>query len=93
MKPPLLSHDFLKLFIKILAGKNEFGCYSGTANVQLNRQDVKYRIGDISVNTGTDHFGAVVGNNRAIGASVIILPRRQVSANSIIQAGTLFGKS
>lgn len=64
-----------------------FGGYSGTANVQLNRQDVKYRIGDTLVNTG-----AVVGNNCAIGASVIILPGRHVSANSIIQAGTLLGK-
>jgi NDP-sugar pyrophosphorylase family protein len=64
-----------------------FGGYSGTVNVQLNRQDVKYRIGDTLVNTG-----AVVGNNCAIGASVIILPGRHASANSIIQAGTLLGK-
>jgi NADP-dependent 3-hydroxy acid dehydrogenase YdfG len=26
------------------------------------------------IDTGTDHFGAVVGNNCAIGTSVIILP-------------------
>ena len=69
-----------------------FGGHSGTANVQLNRQNIKYRIGDTLVNTGTDHFGAVVGNNCAVGASVIILPGRHVSANSIIQAGTLLGK-
>jgi hypothetical protein len=37
----------------------------------------KNRIGEILVSTGTDHFGAVVGNNCAIGASVIILPGRQ----------------
>ena len=86
-----VSHQ--NVILDSIVGQNVwFGGYSGTANVQLNRQDVKYRIGDTLVNTGTDHFGAVVGNNCAIGASVIILPGRHVSANSVIQAGTLFGK-
>ena len=40
--------------------------------------------GETSASTGTDHFGAVVGKNCAIGASVIILPGRHVPANSII---------
>jgi UDP-N-acetylglucosamine diphosphorylase / glucose-1-phosphate thymidylyltransferase / UDP-N-acetylgalactosamine diphosphorylase / glucosamine-1-phosphate N-acetyltransferase / galactosamine-1-phosphate N-acetyltransferase len=52
----------------------------------------KNRIGEILVSTGTDHFGAVVGNNCAIGASVIILPRRHVPANSIIQEEKFLGK-
>lgn len=86
-----ISHQ--NVILDSIIGENVwYGGYSGTANVQLNRQNVKYRIGDILVSTGTDHFGAVVGNNCAIGASVIILPRRHVSANSVIQAGTLLGK-
>ena len=52
----------------------------------------KNRIGEILVNTGTDHFGAVVGNNCAIGASVIILPGRHVPANSINQVERFLGK-
>jgi acetyltransferase-like isoleucine patch superfamily enzyme len=86
-----ISHQ--NVILDSIIGENVwFGGYSGTANVQLNRQYVKYRIGDTLVSTGTDHFGAVVGNNCAIGASVIILPGRHVSANSIVQAGTLLGK-
>jgi UDP-3-O-[3-hydroxymyristoyl] glucosamine N-acyltransferase len=86
-----ISHQ--NVILDSIIGENVwFGGYSGTANVQLNRQNVKYRIGDTLVNTGTDHFGAVVGNNCAIGASVIILPGRHVTANSVIQAGTLLGK-
>jgi UDP-N-acetylglucosamine diphosphorylase / glucose-1-phosphate thymidylyltransferase / UDP-N-acetylgalactosamine diphosphorylase / glucosamine-1-phosphate N-acetyltransferase / galactosamine-1-phosphate N-acetyltransferase len=46
-------------------------------------------MGKTLVSTGTDHFGAVVGNNCAIGASVIILPGRHVPANSIIHTETL----
>jgi len=77
-----------------IIGKNVwFGGYSGTANVLLNRKNVKYEIGNGQlIDTGTDHFGAVVGNNCAIGASVIILPGRRLSHNTVIQAGTVVGK-
>jgi acetyltransferase-like isoleucine patch superfamily enzyme len=86
-----ISHQ--NVILDSIIGENVwFGGYSGTANVLLDRQNVKYRIGDTLINTGTDHFGAVVGNNCAIGASVIILPGRHVSPNSVIQAGTLLGK-
>ena len=69
-----------------------FGGYSGTANVLLNQQNIRYELNGQLVDTGTNHFGAVVGNNCAIGASVITLPGRQVPSNSTIQAGTIFGK-
>ncbi|HZD82587.1 MAG TPA: hypothetical protein VE076_06895 [Nitrososphaeraceae archaeon] len=68
------------------------GGYSGTANVLLNRQNIRYELNGQFVDTGTDHFGAVIGNNCSVGASVIILPGRQVPSNSIIQAGTIFEK-
>jgi UDP-N-acetylglucosamine diphosphorylase / glucose-1-phosphate thymidylyltransferase / UDP-N-acetylgalactosamine diphosphorylase / glucosamine-1-phosphate N-acetyltransferase / galactosamine-1-phosphate N-acetyltransferase len=68
------------------------GGYSGTANVLLNRQNIRYELNGQLVDTGTDHFGAVIGNDCSVGASVIILPGRQVPSNSIIQAGTIFGK-
>jgi acetyltransferase-like isoleucine patch superfamily enzyme len=63
--------------------------------VLLNRRNIRYDIGGNGklVDTGTDHFGAVVGNNCAIGASVIILPGRQVPHNTVIQAGTIVGKN
>jgi UDP-N-acetylglucosamine diphosphorylase / glucose-1-phosphate thymidylyltransferase / UDP-N-acetylgalactosamine diphosphorylase / glucosamine-1-phosphate N-acetyltransferase / galactosamine-1-phosphate N-acetyltransferase len=68
------------------------GGYSGTANVLLNRQNIRYEVFGKLVDTGINHFGAVIGSNSAIGASVIILPGRQVPSNSRIQAGTIFGK-
>jgi bifunctional UDP-N-acetylglucosamine pyrophosphorylase/glucosamine-1-phosphate N-acetyltransferase len=86
-----LAHH--NVILDSMIGKNVwFGGYSGTANALLNKQSIRYEIDGTLVDTGTDHFGAVVGNNCAIGASVIILPGRQVSSNSIIQAGTIFGK-
>jgi UDP-N-acetylglucosamine diphosphorylase / glucose-1-phosphate thymidylyltransferase / UDP-N-acetylgalactosamine diphosphorylase / glucosamine-1-phosphate N-acetyltransferase / galactosamine-1-phosphate N-acetyltransferase len=68
------------------------GGYSGTANVLLNRQNIRYEVFGKLIDTGINHFGAVIGSNSAIGASVIILPGRQVPSNSRIQAGTIFGK-
>jgi len=58
----------------------------------LNRQNIRYELNGQLVDTGTNHFGAVIGSNSAIGAAVIILPGRQVPSNSIIQVGTIFGK-
>lgn len=66
-----------------------FGGYSATTNVLLTRRNVRYQIDGILCDTGTDHFGAVVGNNSSIGANVIILPGRQIPPNSMIQAGTI----
>ena len=90
------GHDRMahqNVILDSVIGKNVwFGGYSGTANVLLDRKNVRYQIGDGLVDTGTWRFGVVVGNNCAIGADVIILPGRQVSSNSVIQAGTIVGK-
>jgi bifunctional UDP-N-acetylglucosamine pyrophosphorylase/glucosamine-1-phosphate N-acetyltransferase len=76
-----------------LIGKNVwFGGYSATANVLLTKENVKFQIDGSLVDTGTDHFGAIVGNNSAVGANVLILPGRQIPPNSRIQAGTIVGK-
>jgi bifunctional UDP-N-acetylglucosamine pyrophosphorylase/glucosamine-1-phosphate N-acetyltransferase len=76
----------------ILGDNVWFGGYSGTANVLLTKKNVKYEIDETLIDTGINHFGAVVGNNSAVGAAVIILPGRQIQSNSTIQAGTIFGK-
>ncbi|MBM2818547.1 MAG: UDP-3-O-(3-hydroxymyristoyl) glucosamine N-acyltransferase [Nitrosarchaeum sp.] len=76
----------------VIGGNVWFGGYSGTANVLLTKKNVKYQINDTLIDTGINHFGAVVGDNSAVGAAVIILPGRQIPPNSIIQAGTIFGK-
>jgi len=90
------GHDRIahqNVILDSIIGRNVwFGGYSGTANVLLDRKNVRYQIDDNLVDTGTDHFGAVIGNNCTIGASVIILPGRQIQPNAIIQAGTIVGK-
>jgi carbonic anhydrase/acetyltransferase-like protein (isoleucine patch superfamily) len=87
-----ISHQ--NVILDSLIGKNVwFGGYSATANVLLTRTNVKYQINGTLVDTGTDHFGAVVGDNCSVGAYVLILPGRYLAPNSMIQAGTIVGKS
>ena len=86
-----ISHQ--NVILDSIIGENVwFGGYSGTANVLLTQGNIRYEIskGNL-IDSGTNHFGAVVGNNSAIGASVIILPGRQVPHSTMIQAGTIFG--
>jgi acetyltransferase-like isoleucine patch superfamily enzyme len=84
-----ISHH--NVILDSIVGQNVwFGGYSGTANVLLDRRNVKYKIDDTFIDTGTDHFGSVIEDNCCIGASVIILPGRRVCSNTHIQAGTIF---
>jgi NDP-sugar pyrophosphorylase family protein len=86
-----MSHH--NVILDSIIGKNVwFGGYSGTANVLLTRQNVRYCINGSLVDTGKTHFGAVVSNNCCIGASVIVLPGRKVPPNSIVPAGTIYQK-
>ncbi|MDN5868431.1 MAG: hypothetical protein L0H55_13685, partial [Candidatus Nitrosocosmicus sp.] len=83
-----ISHH--NVILDTIVGQNVwFGGYTGTANVLLDRRNIKYKINDTLVDTGTDHFGSVIGNNCCIGASVIILPGRKILPDSQIQAGTI----
>jgi UDP-N-acetylglucosamine diphosphorylase / glucose-1-phosphate thymidylyltransferase / UDP-N-acetylgalactosamine diphosphorylase / glucosamine-1-phosphate N-acetyltransferase / galactosamine-1-phosphate N-acetyltransferase len=86
-----ISHH--NVILDSLIGKNVwFGGYSGTANVLLTRNNIRYRIEGQLKDTGKNHFGAVVSNNSSIGAAVIIMPGRKIPPNSMIPAGTIYKK-
>ena len=83
-----ISHH--NVLLDSILGQNVwFGGYSGTANVLLDRKNIRYKTNDSLVDTGTDHFGSVIGDNCCIGASVIILPGRKIQPNTLIQSGTI----
>lgn len=76
----------------IIGESTWMGGYVGTTNVLLNRNNVKYKVGDKLVDTGLKNFGAVIGAGCKIGAGVIMLPGRYIPSNSTIQAGTVVSK-
>lgn len=92
------GHDKIahqNVILDSVIGKNVwFGGFSGTANVLLDRRNIRYEIGAGKfMDIGRNHFGALVGDNAAVGAAVIILPGRYVPNNSVIQAGTIYCKN
>ncbi len=88
-----ISHQ--NVILDSVIGKNVwFGGFSGTANVLLDRRNIRYEISmGKFMDIGRNHFGALVGDNAAVGAAVIILPGRYVPLNSVIQAGTIYSKN
>ncbi|MDE2026781.1 MAG: hypothetical protein KGJ07_09920 [Patescibacteria group bacterium] len=83
-------HDVI---LDSMIGQNTWmGAFVGTTNLLLNNEPIKFKLGEKIVSTGLEHFGAVIGQDCAIGAGVIILPGRSIPKNSIIQAGTVLSR-
>lgn len=88
----VISHHNV-ILDSIIGYDNWLGGFVGTTNVLLNKETVKYKLGNMLVSTGLTHFGSVIGHSCAIGAGVIILPGRFVPPNSTVQAGMVFSNS
>jgi UDP-N-acetylglucosamine diphosphorylase / glucose-1-phosphate thymidylyltransferase / UDP-N-acetylgalactosamine diphosphorylase / glucosamine-1-phosphate N-acetyltransferase / galactosamine-1-phosphate N-acetyltransferase len=85
------GHDKIphqNVIVDSIIGENVwFGAYSATLNVLYTRHRVMYEIAKgNAIDTGMDHFGAVIGNNCTIGTSVIIKPGSHIQADTLIQA-------
>ena len=73
------------VIVDSLIGENVwFGAYSVTLNVLFTRNKIPFEIdkGNV-IDTGMDHFGAVVGNNCTIGSSVTIFPGKHIHPNTV----------
>lgn len=86
-----IGHDKIphqNVIVDSLIGENVwFGAYSGVDNVLPQEERILYEIAKgNAIDTGMDHFGAVVGNNCTISTSVIIKPGSHIQADTLIQA-------
>ena len=83
-----ISHQ--NVILDSIIGSNVwFGAYSAIDNVLPRRQKVVYEVEKgKSIDTGTDHFGAVIGNNCTISISVIIMPGRHIQADTVVKPET-----
>ena len=87
----LLGHDKIphqNVIVDSLIGENVwFGAYSATDNVLPQEGNIPYEIDKgKAINTGMDHFGAVIGNNCTISTSVIFKPGSHIREDTLIQA-------
>ena len=86
-----VGHDIIphqNVIVDSLIGENVwFGAFSATDNTLPQRQRVMFGIGNGNIiDTGRDHFGAVIGNNCTISTSVIFRPGTLLPKNTSIQA-------
>jgi carbonic anhydrase/acetyltransferase-like protein (isoleucine patch superfamily) len=86
-----LGHDKIphqNVIVDSLIGENVwFGAYSATDNFLPQEERIAYEIDKGKViDTGMDHFGAVIGNNCTISTSVIFRPGSHIRKDTLIQA-------
>jgi bifunctional UDP-N-acetylglucosamine pyrophosphorylase/glucosamine-1-phosphate N-acetyltransferase len=92
------GHDKIphqNVIVDSIIGENVwFGAYSATLNVLYTRHRVTYEIAKgNAIDTGMDHFGAVIGNNCTIGTSVTILPGKHIHANTTVRPETIVARN
>ena len=61
-----------------------FGAGTALANFRFDKKDISVRVGDESVDTGLDKFGAIIGNNSKTGVNVSVMPGIRIGPNSIV---------
>jgi carbonic anhydrase/acetyltransferase-like protein (isoleucine patch superfamily) len=88
------GHDKIphqNVIVDSLIGENVwFGAYSVTLNVLFSKNKIPFEIDKgKAIDTGMDHFGAVIGNNCTIGTSVTIFPGRQIHPGTVVSPDTI----
>jgi UDP-3-O-[3-hydroxymyristoyl] glucosamine N-acyltransferase len=83
------------VIVDSLIGENVwFGAYSVTLNVLFTRNNIQFEIdkGNV-IDTGMEHFGAVIGNNCTIGTSVTIFPGKHIHPNTAVRPETIVARN
>jgi carbonic anhydrase/acetyltransferase-like protein (isoleucine patch superfamily) len=83
------------VIVDSLIGENVwFGAYSATLNVLFTRNKIPFEIdkGNV-IDTGMDHFGAVIGNNCIIGTSVTVFPGKHIHPDTAVPPETIVARN
>jgi carbonic anhydrase/acetyltransferase-like protein (isoleucine patch superfamily) len=71
-----------------------FGAYSATDNTLPQKKRIMFEISKGNmIDTGRDHFGAVIGNNCTIGTSVIIFPGKHIQPGAAVGPETTVSRN
>ena len=81
----------LDVILDSVIGQNTWmGAFVGTTNMMLNYKNVMYKLDGELIDTGLQHFGAIIGHDCTIGAGTIILPGRYVPPGTFIPPNAVF---
>jgi len=68
----------------IIGDDCSFGAGTVLANFRFDERNISVRMGDKSVDTGQNKFGAIIGNNSKTGVNVSVTPGVRIGPNSIV---------
>lgn len=84
----------LDVILDSVVGQNTWmGAFVGTTNMMLNYKNVMYKENEKLIDTGLQHFGAIIGHDCTIGAGTLILPGRYVPPRTFIAPNAVFSSS
>lgn len=66
-----------------------FGAFSCTANLRLDKKNIKYSVKEERVNSGRSKLGAIIGQGTQIGIHAMLMPGCRVDANEFIGPGVV----
>ena len=66
-----------------------FGAFSCTANLRLDKKNIKYSIKEDRINSGRMKLGAIIGAGTQIGIHAMLMPGCKVDANSFVGPGAV----
>ena len=73
----------------IIDNNVNFGAFSCTANLRLDKKNIKYSIKEERINSGRNKLGAIIGAETQIGIHAMLMPGCKVDANSFVAPGTV----
>ncbi len=84
----------LDVILDSVVGQNTWmGAYVGTTNMMLNYKNVMYKLDGQLVDTGLQHFGAIIGHDCTISAGTIILPGRYMPPGTFAAPNSVFSSA
>ncbi len=75
----------------VIAENVNFGAFSVTTNLRLDKKNIKIKVKNQLIDTGKQKFGCIVGEGSQIGSGAKILPGRVLPKGQLLKPNEIFG--
>lgn len=73
----------------IIDSDTNFGAFSCTANLRLDKKNIKYNVKEDRINSGKNKLGVICGKGAQIGIHAMLMPGCKIDANQLINSGSV----
>jgi bifunctional UDP-N-acetylglucosamine pyrophosphorylase/glucosamine-1-phosphate N-acetyltransferase len=71
----------------VISSNSSFGAGATTANLRLDEGNILVNVGDEKIDTGTNKFGIIMGENVRVGVNTSIMPGVKIGNNTFVASG------